>query len=155
MHVAYLGIGSNLGYREENCKRAIGLLEKAGIKVTNRSSMRETDPWGVKDQPKFINMAIEIETSLRPHDLLALLKKIEDKVGRKTSSRWGPREIDLDILFYNETVLETGDLIIPHPGIEKREFVLKPLADIAPDLVHPVFKKRISEMLREISQSIK
>jgi 2-amino-4-hydroxy-6-hydroxymethyldihydropteridine diphosphokinase len=95
-------------------------------------------------------MAIEIKTSLQPHDLLAVLKKIEDKVGRKTTSRWGPREIDLDILLYNETVLETEDLIIPHPGIEKREFVLKPLADIAPDLVHPVLKKSISELLSSL-----
>jgi 2-amino-4-hydroxy-6-hydroxymethyldihydropteridine diphosphokinase len=150
MHIAYLGIGSNLGNRVENCERAIGLLEKGGIKVSNRSSRIETDPWGVEDQPKFINMAIEIKTSLQPHDLLAVLKKIEDKVGRKTTSRWGPREIDLDILLYNETVLETEDLIIPHPGIEKREFVLKPLADIAPDLVHPVLKKSISELLSSL-----
>ena len=154
MHIAYTGIGSNLGNREENCAIAIKLLEMEGITVSRRSSMIETNPWGVEDQPKFINMAIEIETALQPHDLLALLKKIEGKVGRKATSRWGPRVIDLDILFYNDTVLETGELIIPHPEIEKREFVLKPLTEIAPDKIHPVLKKSIREMLRDLSESI-
>jgi len=154
MHIAYTGIGSNLGNREENCAIAIKLLEMEGITVSRRSSMIETNPWGVEDQPKFINMVIEIETALQPHDLLALLKKIEGKVGRKATSRWGPRVIDLDILFYNDTVLETGELIIPHPEIEKREFVLKPLTEIAPDKIHPVLKKSIREMLRDLSESI-
>ncbi|MBI4945666.1 MAG: 2-amino-4-hydroxy-6-hydroxymethyldihydropteridine diphosphokinase, partial [Bacteroidetes bacterium] len=107
MAIAYIGIGSNLGNREENCKKAISLLEQNGIKVTKRSSFYETEPWGVKDQPKFINMAVEVETHLKPEELLKTIKKIEKDLGRGESMRWGPRVIDLDILLYNNLILKT------------------------------------------------
>jgi len=150
MHIAYIGIGSNLGNREENCERAIEHLVKNGITVTKRSSMIETEPWGVKDQPKFINMAVEIETGLKPDALLRLLKKIEVDVGRQTTSRWGPRIIDLDILLYDDIIMKTSELEIPHPHMSERNFVLKPLAEIAPDKVHPVLKKSMKDLLSEI-----
>jgi len=150
MHIAYIGMGSNLGNREENCERAIKHLIKNGIKVTKRSSMIETEPWGVKDQPKFINMAVEIETGLRPDELLRLLKKIEVEVGRLPASRWGPRIIDLDILFYDDIVIKTSELEIPHPDMGERNFVLKPLAEVAPDKVHPVLKKSVKDLLKEL-----
>jgi 2-amino-4-hydroxy-6-hydroxymethyldihydropteridine diphosphokinase len=150
MNTAYIGIGSNLGDRENNCKSAIKLLIKNGVRVTKLSSMIETEPWGVKDQPKFINMAIEIETGLNPEELLKALKKIENEMGRQATIRWGPRVIDLDILLYDDLLIKTPQLIIPHPGIKERDFVLKPLAEITPDKKHPALKKSIKELLDEI-----
>jgi len=136
MHIAYIGIGSNLGNREENCKKAIGLMVESGIAIKKESSMYETEPWGVKDQPKFINMAVEAETDKSPDELLRILKNIEKDIGRSEASKWGPRVIDLDILFYDDIVLDTPDLKIPHPLIYERDFVLKPLAEIAPHKIH-------------------
>lgn len=153
MSTAYIGIGSNLGRREENCERAIRLLTEHGISVTKRSSMIETRPWGVTEQPDFINLAIEIETALKPEDLLRLLKKIETETGRLPSSRWGPRAIDLDILLYDDLVMTTPELEVPHPGIAHREFVLRPLSELAPNLIHPVIRKSIKELLLEISEN--
>ena len=151
MPTAYIGIGSNLGNRSENCERSIQLLEEeSGIKVTKRSSMSETEPWGIKDQPKFINMAVEIVTDLEPEALLSLLKKIETESGRTPGRRWGPRVIDLDILFYDDLILKTPGIEIPHPEICKRDFVLIPLKDIAPDKVHPMLKKTIRELQHEM-----
>ncbi len=150
MSIVYIGIGSNLGNREENCKRAIELIPEKGIRVSECSSMIETEPWGVTDQPKFINMAVEVETSLGPEELLSVLKKIEHDIGRVPDIRWGPRAIDLDILLYDDIILKQPDLEIPHPGIKERDFVLKPLTEIAPDIVHPVLKKRIKELLDDI-----
>ncbi|MGB9716249.1 MAG: 2-amino-4-hydroxy-6-hydroxymethyldihydropteridine diphosphokinase [Thermodesulfovibrionales bacterium] len=141
MAIAYIGIGSNLGNRQENCIHAIDLLEKNGITVKKRSSMYETKPWGMKDQPDFINMALEIETDLDPKELLKILKNIEKEIGRKESFKWGPRVIDLDILLFNDLILSEDDLKIPHPLMHERNFVLKPLCEIAPDKIHPVLKK--------------
>jgi len=146
MSTAYIGIGSNLGSREENCERAIKLLIENGITIVKRSSMIETEPWGVKEQPDFINMAVEIETALKPDSLLHLLKNIEIEAGRLPTSHWGPRIIDLDILLYDDLIMETPDLKIPHPGISEREFVLKPLVEIAPDKIHPVIQKTIKDL---------
>ncbi|MBI5056134.1 MAG: 2-amino-4-hydroxy-6-hydroxymethyldihydropteridine diphosphokinase [Nitrospirae bacterium] len=151
MPTAYIGIGSNLGNRENNCGKAIRLLEANNIKVTKRSSLLETEPWGVEDQPKFINMAVEIETDLGPDELLSVLKKIEVEIGRRPAKRWGPRVIDLDILLYDDLIMKTPELEIPHPHISEREFVLKPLAEIAPEKLHPVLKKRIKELLSTLS----
>ena len=151
MTTIYIGIGSNLGSREENCKKAINLLEEKGIKVLKLSSIIETEPWGVEEQPKFKNMAVEAKTDLAPNELLKLLKETETEMGRGHSTRWGPRVIDLDILFYDDLVIRTEDLEIPHPGIQDREFVLKPLAEIAPDKMHPVLQKSIKMLLEEIS----
>ena len=153
MPTAYIGIGSNLCNREENCDKSIQLLEEDGrIKITKRSSMSETEPWGIKDQPKFINMAVEIVTDLKPNALLSLLKKIETASGRRTGRRWGPRVIDLDILFYDDLVLKIPGLEIPHPEICKRDFVLIPLKEIAPEKLHPVLKKKIKELLQEMPE---
>ena len=152
MTTVYIGIGSNLGRREENCGKAVKLLSERGIRVIRASSMIETEPWGVREQPRFINMAVEAETSLGPEELLAVLKNIEDELGRVPDVRWGPRTIDLDILLYGDLVMKTPELEIPHPGMKDRDFVLKPLAEIAPDKVHPVLKKSISALLKEIEE---
>ncbi|MDO8282149.1 MAG: 2-amino-4-hydroxy-6-hydroxymethyldihydropteridine diphosphokinase [Thermodesulfovibrionia bacterium] len=153
MPKAYIGIGSNLGNREENCMKAVSLLRDNGIKVTKLSSMIETEPWGLEGQPKFINMAVEAETALSPQELLKLLKEIESEIGREPAERWGPRIIDLDILLYDALVLKTPELEIPHPHIAEREFVLKPLSEIAPEKIHPVLKKSISELLSQYPRS--
>jgi len=150
MPIVYIGIGSNLGNREENCEKAISFLEQNGIKVINRSSLYETEPWGVKDQPKFINMAVEVETHLKPEELLKTIKKIEKDLGRSEVIRWGPRVIDLDILFYNDLILKTHKLEIPHPGTYDRDFVLRPLAEIAPHKIHPVLKKGVKELIEDV-----
>lgn len=152
MATIHIGIGSNLGKRKENCKKAIGLLLENGITVTKMSSIIETEPWGVTSQDKFINTAVEARTELEPEELLATLKKIELEMGRLPSVRWGPRLVDLDILFYDDLVMKSDDLEIPHPLIKDREFVLKPLAEIAPDKVHPVFKKTVRELLEELKR---
>ena len=150
MSVAYIGIGSNLGNRQENCLRAIELLQKKGIIVKKRSSLYETEPWGVKEQPLFLNMAIEVETKLNPGALLRILKDVEKEVGRKESTKWGPRIIDLDILLTDNIVLNKDNLKIPHPLMHKREFVLRPLCEIAPDIKHPVLKLSMNELLQEV-----
>lgn len=150
MYLAYIGIGSNLGNRQKNCLRAIELLTEKKIIVTKRSSLYETEPWGIKDQPKFLNMVIEIETKLNPKELLVILKDIENEVGRKESLKWGPRVIDLDILLVDNLILNQDDLIIPHPLMHKRDFVLRPLAEIAPDTRHPLLKLSIDELMQKL-----
>jgi 2-amino-4-hydroxy-6-hydroxymethyldihydropteridine diphosphokinase len=151
MAIAYISIGSNLGDREENCRQAIKLIEKNGIAVKKQSSMNETEPWGIKDQPKFINMAVEVEMDKKPEELLMILKEIEKEIGRTETTKWGPRVIDLDILFYDDLILKTDNLEIPHPLLHEREFVLKPLCEIAPDKKHPVTGKTVKEMLNQLS----
>jgi 2-amino-4-hydroxy-6-hydroxymethyldihydropteridine diphosphokinase len=148
MAKAYIGIGSNVGDRRASCIEAVGLLRQAGQTILKQSSLYETEPWGMKDQPRFINMAIEIQTDLPPTELLSLLKKIEIEMGRVHTGRWGPRVIDLDILLYEDLVITGSELQIPHPVMHERAFVLKPLAEIAPEEIHPVLLKRIDELLR-------
>jgi len=151
MAIVHIGIGSNLGNRQENCLEAIRQLEQHGIKVVRRSSMIETEPWGVKDQPRFVNMAIEAATVLPPAQLLDLLKGIERGMGRTPTATWGPRIIDLDILFYDDLIIDAEDLTIPHPFLHEREFVLRPLAEIAPEKVHPLFGKTIEDLRRRLA----
>jgi dihydroneopterin aldolase/2-amino-4-hydroxy-6-hydroxymethyldihydropteridine diphosphokinase len=150
MAIVYIGIGSNLGNRQENCLHAIELLQKKGIIVTKRSSLYETEPWGVKDQPRFINMAIEIETPLEPGELLKTLKNVENELGREQTLQWGPRIIDLDILLFDDIILNEDNLKIPHPLLHERDFALRPLCEIAPDVYHPLLELRIYELMKKI-----
>jgi 2-amino-4-hydroxy-6-hydroxymethyldihydropteridine diphosphokinase len=149
MPIVYIGIGSNIGSREENCLRAIGFLKSTRLSITKQSSMYETAPWGMKEQPSFINMAIEIQTDLSPQELLILLKKIECDMGREQTTKWGPRIIDLDILLYGDRMINENGLKIPHPLMNERNFVLIPLSEIAPGLIHPILLKKISELLQD------
>jgi len=143
---AYIGLGANLGDRGDTINRALDELEKSPrVRVTRRSDLIETAPvGGPENQPLFLNGAAEVETDLPPRELLTLLQSIEDRLGRSHSGpRWGPRTIDLDILFYGEVILNDQDLIIPHPRLHERRFVLEPLAQIVPTLRHPRLKKTI------------
>lgn len=134
----YLGFGANLGDRYGQIKKALALIHVLPeTKITRLSSFYETAPVGYTDQGSFFNGACELETTLSPQELLTSLLSIEDSLGRVRSIRWGPRTIDLDILFYNHLILRQPDLIIPHPAIAERGFVLYPLCEIAPHFVHP------------------
>lgn len=150
MAVVFLGIGSNLGRRKENCLKALEILKKKGLTLLASSSIIETEPWGVEDQPPFVNMVVKAETKLSPLQLLKTVKEIEKEMGRRETYRWGPRVIDIDILFYDSQVVDLPELKIPHPYIQDREFVLRPLSEIAPDLVHPILKKPIKVLLDEL-----
>ncbi|MGB6946679.1 MAG: 2-amino-4-hydroxy-6-hydroxymethyldihydropteridine diphosphokinase [Bryobacteraceae bacterium] len=147
MKTAYLALGSNIGDREANLRTAVSLLESDEIRIVRRSSLYETAPQELLDQPWFMNAAVEIETRLFPLQLLARVRGIEREMGRRRVTPKGPRNIDIDILFYGRTVIATAELEVPHPRIAQRRFVLEPLAEIAPDFRHPVSGKTASEML--------
>ena len=137
---AYLGLGANLGDRESNLSQALCLLaESSEIRVIKNSSLYETAPWGVADQPDFLNCVAEIRTTLPPAPLLQLVKNIEQDLGRQENVRYGPRVIDIDILLYSDQVIQVAepDLQIPHIRMSERAFVLVPLAELAPETLHP------------------
>jgi 2-amino-4-hydroxy-6-hydroxymethyldihydropteridine diphosphokinase len=149
----FLGVGSNLGNRASNINKALAFLNDSGrITVIQMSRIFETEPVGNPDQNKFLNAVIEIRTSYLPDELLGYLHQIETKLGRiRTEHRDQPRTIDLDILLYNDIVLNASDLKIPHPRMADRWFVLKPFAEISPDIVHPVLKRTIRQLLADLS----
>jgi len=147
---AYIGLGSNLGDGIKNCKEALELMgSEPHTSVVERSSFYRTEPVGKKDQDWFINCVARVTTKLKPMDLLFYLLHIEREMGRERIEKWGPRIIDLDILFYEDIVMEEDTLVIPHPLIKERRFVLVPLAELTPNLVHPVLKKDVSELLAQ------
>ncbi len=150
MATVHIGIGSNMGDRKANCMHAVKFMDESGFVVTKESSLYETEPWGMKEQPQFINMAVIAETDLTPEGALAALKSIEKKMGRQETPRWGPRSIDLDILFYDDRIITEKFLCIPHPLLHQREFVLLPLSEIAPDKWHPVLKKTVRHLREEL-----
>jgi 2-amino-4-hydroxy-6-hydroxymethyldihydropteridine diphosphokinase len=145
----YLSLGSNLGERENNLRTAIKALSKE-ITLGSVSSLYETDPVGVLDQPYFLNLAVSGETSRPAEELLAAVKRIEDQAGRVPSFRWGPRVVDIDILLYDELTLETPELVIPHPEMNHRAFVLVPLAEIAPAIKPTGFRQTVRELRDEL-----
>ena len=144
-HTVYLAPGSNLDNRLANLKQAVAALSPQ-MEVKARSHVYETPPWGFEDQPRFLNQVIKAKTYLEPEPLLKHIKRLEATLGRKTSFQNGPRLIDIDILFYDDLILNTPSLVIPHPRLHERGFVLLPLMDIDPDLVHPANKKSVREM---------
>jgi 2-amino-4-hydroxy-6-hydroxymethyldihydropteridine diphosphokinase len=147
---AYLGLGSNMGNRQDNLDRALDFLSQR-LKVKKVSSVYDTEPIGNTQQPRFLNVVCQVSTTLIPVGLLTLAKGIELKLGRTSGKSNASRPIDIDILFYGDKMIETPELIIPHPRVTERAFVLVPLAEIAPDLVHPVSGKAIEHLLKELT----
>jgi 2-amino-4-hydroxy-6-hydroxymethyldihydropteridine diphosphokinase len=152
MNRVFIGLGSNVGDRLHHLQRAVKALgELPGTSVKKLSAVYETEPVGLKDQPTFLNAVVEIETTLEVKALYAAVKEIERAVGRVPRQRWGPREIDLDLLYYNDVVLSDSELSIPHPEVSSRRFVLIPLAEIAPEFIDPVRNKTVLEMVRTLT----
>jgi 2-amino-4-hydroxy-6-hydroxymethyldihydropteridine diphosphokinase len=152
-HIAYIGIGSNLGDKLHHCEKAISeILKIDRHQLLAKSSFFKTEPVGYTSQDWFINGVIKIETDLDPSELLRTLKTIEAQLGRTETFRWGPRAIDLDILFFDDIQIQTGELKIPHPLIQDRKFVLIPLAEIDRHLIHPVLKKTVQELLNDLQE---
>jgi len=148
----YIGLGANLGDRKRNIEEALDMLGKTQkIKVLSVSKLYETAPVGITNQPTFLNAAAKITTELKPLELLTVCQNIEAKLKRVRTVRWGPRTIDIDLLLYGDLIINTKKLILPHPEMHKRAFVLNPLSDIAPKAVHPILGKTIKE-LSEILQ---
>lgn len=152
MTKAYLGLGTNLGQKKENLEKALEILNSHGsVQVLKVSSFYETDPVGYENQDKFLNAAVVCETSMGPYELLDFIQEIEKALKRVREIRWGPRTIDVDILLYDSLeLLDEPRLIIPHPRMVEREFVLAPLSEIAPEMVHPGTGKSIALLLEEL-----
>lgn len=146
MSFAYIALGSNLGDKEKNLRRALLLLTQQGVEVVRVSSFLSTEPYGVTDQPQFLNAVACVRTSLAPLALLDVLLATELAMGRVRLRHWGERNIDLDLLLYEDVVLDTPRLRLPHPDMQNRDFVLLPLAEIAPELKHPTLQKTIYKL---------
>jgi len=151
MNNVYLSIGSNLGNRIINCKKSLREISRISI-ITSLSSLYETVPIGNSNQPRFINLAVSINTRLPPPLLLRMIKKIEANIGRFKNEKWGPRIIDIDIIFYNNICINHSSLVIPHPSAHSRRFVMEPINEIAPNLIHPVLKRDITTLLKRVKQ---
>ncbi|MBQ9881868.1 MAG: 2-amino-4-hydroxy-6-hydroxymethyldihydropteridine diphosphokinase [Synergistes sp.] len=151
-HTVLLSLGSNLGDRLGMLRRAVEMLKRNGAEITDLSRVYETMPWGVTEQPLFLNICAKAQTASAPGQLLEMVKNIESGLGRRRGKRWGPREIDIDIIFYDRLVYKDERPVIPHPHMHERGFVLAPLSEIAPGYVHPVFSKSVAELLAGLSQ---
>ncbi|MCX7991228.1 MAG: 2-amino-4-hydroxy-6-hydroxymethyldihydropteridine diphosphokinase [Proteobacteria bacterium] len=154
MSRAYIALGSNLGNPAENINRAVSLLIAEGLKVIKSSSFYKTEPYGLKDQPFFINSVVVTETGLNVKDLFCLVKKIETQMGREKTIKYGPRLIDLDIIFYDDLIYQDSVLTVPHPKMKERSFVLYPLWEIDSQFIHPLLKKTVSELKNDIKDNL-
>jgi len=155
INIVFLHTGSNLGHRFENLLKANQLIEKHIGRIIQQSSWFETEAWGIREQPSFINQALCIRTHLSPMDLMNTILDLESKMGRVRVSKWTERLIDIDILFYNQQVInEPPKLIIPHSRITERNFVMMPMAEIAPNFLHPIFNQTIQQLLNKSTDSL-
>lgn len=145
----FIAIGSNLGDRAENLKKAIREIELKLGAMIKQSSVYETKPWGKTNQPDFFNQVVLVHSNKSPEECLRILSNIEKQMGRKREEKWGTRIIDLDLLYVNGSIIQTEKLLLPHPGIAQRRFVLVPLVEIAPDFLHPLLQKNQWQLLNE------
>ncbi|KMT20892.1 2-amino-4-hydroxy-6-hydroxymethyldihydropteridine diphosphokinase [Clostridium cylindrosporum] len=152
MNKAYIAFGSNIGDRHKAVEDAFVMIEQRGMRITAKSKMYETEPYGYTDQPPFLNGAIEVETHLNCRETLKALLDIENDIGRVRLIRWGPRIIDLDILMFNDEVHDEEDLKVPHTDMVNRQFVLEPLNDICPDKIHPLLNVTIRDLLENLKK---
>ena len=146
----YIALGSNLGDKENNMKEALQRLAQKGVTVCKVSGFMATRPYGVTDQPDFLNAVAEVKTDNSPTELLRVLLQVEQEMGRRRIRHWGERNIDLDLLLYDSQIIDLPDLKVPHPDMQNRDFVLRPLAQIAPDAVHPVLRKTAERLWKEL-----
>lgn len=154
--ISYIGIGSNLGKPADNCLKAIECIASVqGIKFLRRSSLYKTEPVGLKNQDWFVNLVAEIRTILSPPELLRNLMQIEEEMGRVRTAHWGPRMIDLDILLFDQEIVQDDDLVIPHPELHKRRFVLVPLNELASFVIHPAFGISMNGLLKRLQDDSK
>jgi len=154
MNKVFLLIGGNMGDRLQNLRQAKAVLQQTCGPVVQESAIYETAAWGKTDQEAFLNQALVLETNLPARELLATILLVEEKLGRRRMEKFGPRIIDIDIIFYNDAVIDEPGLTVPHPQLPYRRFVLTPLNEIAPDLVHPVLNKTIAELLLECEDGL-
>ena len=150
MHTVFLSTGSNLGNREGFLTKAEEEIAAHAGQIEAKSQIIETAPWGNTDQPHFLNRVLRIKTQLAPLFLIECLLDIEKRMGRNRAEKWGPRIIDIDILFFDDLIINEPGLCLPHPYLHQREFVLKPMVEIAPDYLHPVLKKTMTELLHTL-----
>jgi 2-amino-4-hydroxy-6-hydroxymethyldihydropteridine diphosphokinase len=155
MAIVYLGLGSNLGVRAANIAAAARKLEAQGVRVRKSSALTETEPYGVTEQPSFVNCVLECETELSPSKLIATTLRVEKELGRVRKKRWGPRSIDIDVLFYDDRIIDIKNLKVPHYDMQNREFVLAPLCELNPGLVHPALGVTVSELLSRLKSRAK
>jgi len=151
-HIVYIALGSNLGDRLANLKAAINNFPPQ-LEVLQKSNIYETPPWGITDQPTFLNQVVKAETYMQPEPLLHHLKRLEAALGRQPGVQNGPRLIDLDILFFDDLILDSPRLKLPHPRMHERAFVLVPLADLEPTLIHTALNQSVSDLLKAVDQS--
>ena len=150
MRDVYLGLGTNLGDRRHNLEQAVSRLAPL-VTVTAVSPIYASEPWGVTDQPEFLNICLAGRAAASPAELLSFLKNLEIELGRQKTIKWGPRLIDIDILLYADWIVQSDELTIPHPFMAERAFVLRPLADIAPGVTHPINGLTVAEMAAAVS----
>ena len=150
----YLILGSNLGDPESSLQTALEKIKSEVGKVVRSSSVYESEPWGLKDQPPFYNQVVEVKTKLNPHDTLEKLLEIESSMGRIRGKKWAERIIDIDILYFDDQIINHDNLSIPHPGIPDRRFVLVPLCELIPEMVHPVLQVTNADLLGSTSDTL-
>jgi len=153
-NIAFIGIGSNQGDRVFNCKKALRDISNWQYgKILKVSSWYETEPWGMKEQERFINAVVKISTLCSAFEVLDFLKYTEQKLGKEKLTKWGPRSIDLDLLFFNQDIIETEELVVPHPYLHMRRFVLQPMVELEPQWIHPVFQKPVNYLLKTLKDN--